>query len=194
MIRNLAIFTLLLTSVAIAQDAPWSKWQDLRRLAILEQTDRVLLRSSYCPSACKFDRTSDGDPRFLRVEGDEAVIFESLSPGAIVRVWMTMGFGTSDPLDETIGIRLYLDDYQTPVIDVPLPDFFDGTNLSWPSPLAGNRLDSSGGNFNLNVFPYLEKAKIVLVNALDKRIWYQVNHHQRPTGIAVLTHRDGGVS
>ena len=142
---------LLLTCVATAQDAPWSKWQDLRRLAILEQTDRVLLRSSYCPSGCKFDRTSDGDPRFLRVEGDEGVIFESLSAGAIVRVWMTMGFGTSDPLDETIRIRLYLDDYETPAIDVSLPEFFNGADPRWPSPLSDSRLVSSGGNFNLAI-------------------------------------------
>ena len=173
-----------LASVGSATDAPWTKWQDLRRLALLEQTDRVLLRSSYCPSGCRYDRTSDGDPRFLRIEGDEAVIFESLSAGAIVRVWMTMGAGVSEPLDETITIRVYLDDYAAPFIDVPLPTFFDGADARWPAPLAGNREISSGGNFNIAVFPYLEKAKIVLLNALDKRIWFQINHHQRPVGIA----------
>jgi hypothetical protein len=81
-----AALVLLVPLLASAQ--PWAAFTDLRQLALIDPTDRVDLRSSYCPSGCRFDRTSDGDTRFLRVSEDEAVIFESTNPGAIVRVWM----------------------------------------------------------------------------------------------------------
>ena len=114
--------------------------------AVISATDRTLLRSSYCPHGCGFDRSSEGDTRFLRIEGDEAVIFESFNPGAIVRVWMTMGFGTSAPLNENVRLRLYLDDLSTPAIDVSLPDFFDGADPRWPLPMADNREASAQRN------------------------------------------------
>mgnify|MGYP001327295787 CR=1 FL=1 len=126
------------------QASPIAVWEDLKSLAVISATDRTHLRSSYCPDGCGFDRSSEGDTRFLRIEGDEAVIFESFNPGAIVRVWMTMGFGTSTPLNENVRLRLYLDDLSTPAIDVSLHDFFDGADPRWPLPMAGNREASSG--------------------------------------------------
>ncbi len=162
------------------QASPIAVWEDLKSLAVISATDRTHLRSSYCPDGCGFDRTSEGDTRFLRIVGDEAVIFESFNPGAIVRVWMTMGFGTSTPLNENVRLRLYLDDLTTPAIDVSLPDFFDGADPRWPLPMANNREASSGGNYNYRPFVFQQRARISLVNAEDQRIWFQVHHRQFP--------------
>jgi hypothetical protein len=80
---------------------PWEVWPDLRRLAVLPQAGQVLLRSSHCLDGCRKDRHSPGDPRFLRRDGKEGVLFEEAGAGAITRIWMTssLGNGMSVPLD-----------------------------------------------------------------------------------------------
>jgi hypothetical protein len=54
---------------------PWEVWTDLRRVAVIPQGDRVALRSSHCLSGCRLDRHSAGDERFIRLDGDEGVLF-----------------------------------------------------------------------------------------------------------------------
>ena len=97
---------------AVMPKPPWEAWLDPRELPRLPPGDQVLLRSSHCPSGCRFDRTSDGDPRFLRIENGEAVIFEEAGAGAVVRIWMTQGSGVSAPLDP--AIRLVKGAYDEP--------------------------------------------------------------------------------
>ena len=77
---------------------PWEVWNDPRDLPRLTAGDQVLLRSSRCPWGCRFDRHSAGDSRFIRLDGDEGVIFEDVGPGAVVRLWMTMGSGVLSPI------------------------------------------------------------------------------------------------
>ena len=60
-------------------DAPWEVWRDLKKIADLPVRNQVLLRSSYCPDGCRFDRHSDGDTRFLYTDGEEGVIFDFLT-------------------------------------------------------------------------------------------------------------------
>lgn len=172
------LFSCGLLATAVVRPTPIAVWEDLKALADISENDLTLLRSSYCPDGCGFDRTSAGDPRFVRIEGDEAVIFETFNAGAIVRVWMTMGFGTSDPLNEAVRLRLYLDDNDLPTVDVPLPQFFDGSDARWPAPIAGNRDRSSGGNYNYRPFVFDRYARMSLVNAEDQRIWFQIHHRQ----------------
>ncbi|NJL28888.1 MAG: hypothetical protein HC897_13845 [Thermoanaerobaculia bacterium] len=114
----------LIAGPLAAQRPPWEVWRDLHRLAELPAGDQVLLRSSHCLSGCRFDRHSEGDWRFLRLDGEEGVIFEEEGAGAIVRLWMTTGDGTSQPLDPTVRLRVYVDRAQTPVLDLPLPALF----------------------------------------------------------------------
>jgi len=84
--RNAPLWVLLAAIVAPPAHAatppilPWEYWKDLLQIARLPTGDQALLRGSRCPSGCRFDRTSDGDPRFLRVVGDEAVIFDEPGP------------------------------------------------------------------------------------------------------------------
>lgn len=157
---------------------PWEVWRDLASLAAVEPGGQVLLRSSHCPSGCRFDRHSQGDSRFIRVDGEEGVIFEASGPGAIVRIWMTMGQGTSVPLDETIRIRFYFDGETTPRIDLALPELFDGTQAPFLAPLVGDRLVSSGGNFSYVPIPYRDGCRVALVGADAARIWFQFGYHQ----------------
>lgn len=161
-----------------AYSLPWKSWQDTKQLAKLNSNTQSLLRSSYCPYNCRFDRTSDGDTRFLRIEDGEAVLFEELNPGAISRIWMTSGFGTSDNLDNNIRIKFYFDGESTARIDLPLDDFFSGNNAPFVSPLVANRLESSGGNFSYVPIRYNQSVKITLTNAIDYMLWFQFNFHR----------------
>ncbi len=54
----------------IAEAPPWETWQDLRRLSELHQGHQALLRSSHCLDGCRFDRHSEGDWRYVYVDGE----------------------------------------------------------------------------------------------------------------------------
>lgn len=184
----LALF-LLAAAPAAGAVQPWEYWKDLLSIARLPSGDQVLLRSSRCPSGCRFDRTSDGDPRFLRVEGDEAVIFDEPGAGAITRLWMTMGPGVSEPLDPAIRLRIRLDGESAPRLDLPLPDLFRGDVPPFLAPLVADRRAASGGNVSYVPIPYRRGCVVSLVGALHARIWYQITFHRlaRPNQVATFT-------
>jgi hypothetical protein len=178
------LFPLLLN----ASDLPWENWKNLKNLARLNSETQSLLRSSYCPYNCRFDRTSSGDTRFFRVENGEAVIFEELNPGAITRIWMTTGAGgVSQDLDPNIHIKFYFDDSDVAQIEMPLPDLFNGLVLPFIYPLAANRAISSGGNFSYVPIGYSKNCKITLTNALDSKLWFQFNYQRMPLGTDINT-------
>ena len=180
---------ILLVSSSGAQSLPWRTWEDLHRIAQVYDGHQSLLLSSHCPDGCRFDRHSDGDWRYLYVDGDEGVVFEQEGPGAIARIWMTMGEGTSLPLTPDVRMKIYLDGSSVPVVDEPLPALFDGTRPPFVAPLVGHRLTSSGGNFSYVPIPYRKGCRIVLTGAEEQRIWFQVNYHRltSPTGIITFT-------
>src|SRR5690349_6495411 len=138
LLTRLGLWTaLLLMSIgAAAAPLPWEAWLDPRELPRLPAGDQMLLRSSHCPDGCRFDRTSDGDTRFLRIENGEAVIFDEPGAGAVVRIWMTQGPGVSAPLDPAIRIRVRLDGEAAPRLDLPLPALFDGSTPPFTPPLT----------------------------------------------------------
>lgn len=167
---------------------PWESWIDPRELPRLPPGDQVLLRSSHCPSGCRFDRTSDGDPRFLRVENGEAVVFEEAGAGAVVRIWMTQGSGVSEPLDPSIRLLVRLDGESTPRIDLPLPALFDGSIPGLTEPLAFDRDRSSGGNVLYRPIPYRKGCKISLIGAEHARLWFQFTFHRLAQAGAISTY------
>jgi hypothetical protein len=170
-----------------ASRPPWEAWLDPRELPRLPPGDQVLLRSSHCPDGCRFDRTSDGDTRFLRIEGGEAVIFEEAGAGAVVRIWMTQGSGVSVPLQPAIRIRVRLDGESVPRIDLPLPALFDGSTPPFTPPLVFDRTRSSGGNVSYVPIPYRGGCKISLVGAERERLWFQFTFHRLAQAGAVAT-------
>ena len=175
-----AILWLALAAAATAGAAapPWRTWDDLHRLAELHPGHQALLRSSYCPGGCRFDRHSAGDWRYLYVDGEEGVIFEEAGAGAITRIWMTMGSGVSVPLDPEIRLRVYVDGAAVPVVDLPLPELFDGSAPPFVPPLVGDRETSSGGNFSYVPIPYRNGCRVALVGADEKRLWFQFSFHR----------------
>lgn len=172
-----------------AEPLPWEIWDDPSLLPQLPAGDQVLLRSSHCLDGCRFDRHSEGDSRFIRMDGDEGIIFEDVGAGAITRIWMTQGQGTSQPLNPDISIRIYVDGEDTPRVDMPLPEFFSGTMAPFLAPMAGDRLVSSGGNYSYVPIPYRQGSRVSLVGAENERIWFQVTYHRlsHPKGITTFT-------
>ncbi len=166
----------------------WESWLDPRELPRLPPGDQVLLRSSHCPSGCRFDRTSDGDPRFLRVENGEAVIFEEAGAGAVVRIWMTQGPGGSAPLDPSIRLLVRVDGEAAPRIDLPLPALFDGSTPGFTLPLAFDRETSSGGNVAYLPIAYRRGCTISLIGAEHERLWFQVTFHRVAQAGAISTY------
>lgn len=176
---------------AIAAPLPWEIWKDLSLLAELPARARVLERSSFCPSGCRFDRHSAGDSRFLYASGEEGVIFDEAGAGAITRIWATMGPGVSEPLDPSIGVRIYLDGSDTPAIDVPLPALFDGSTPPFLPPLVADRALSSGGNVSYVPIAYRNGCRVALTGAGEERIWFQLHFHRLADGDDVVTFTGG---
>jgi hypothetical protein len=154
---------------------PWEWWRDLATVAVVPEDDRVLMRSSFCPSGCFEDRHSASDSRFIRVDRrGEGVIFEAEGAGALTRIWMVMGDGVSEPLDPSIRIRIRLDGARKPVVDLPLPELFAGTVPPFLEPLVASRELSGGGNVSYVPIPFRRGCTVSLVGAAEARIWFQV--------------------
>ncbi len=187
----LAAALALVCAAPAAAALPWEWWRDLSQLARLADGDQVLLRSSHCPSQCRFDRTSAGDTRFLRLAGGEAVIFDEPGAGAITRIWMTMGAagGGSAPLDPNVRIRIRIDGESAPRVDLPLPALFDGSHPPFVPPLALDLFASSGGNVSYVPIPYRRGCTVSLVGAEAARIWYQIGFHRLASAAGVTSFR-----
>lgn len=183
-----ALLGLALADAAVAAPAPrpWEVLTDLAQLPRLSASGQTLLRSSFCPGGCRYDRSSEGDTRFLRRERGEAVIFDEPGAGAVTRLWMT-GPGYGEPLDPGVRLRIRLDGESQPRVDLPLPDLFRGDVAPFLSPWVANRARASGGNVSYLPIPYRRGCKISLVGADRSRLWYQIDFHRLPANAAVAT-------
>lgn len=188
----LVLFASAVSSVVVAGEAlPWEVWHDLRRLAVIPAGDQVALRSSHCLDGCGLDRHSQGDERFIRMDGVEGVIFEERGPGAIVRIWMTAGeSGMSVPIDPATSIRFYFDGEAAPRIDLPLPALFDGSTPPFQRPLVGDRLVSSGGNFSYVPIAFASSCRVTLAGDLNQRLWFQLTFHRLAPEAAVASYTE----
>jgi hypothetical protein len=185
------MFALLLAGAltAPAPVPPWDVSGDLARLAVATPGHQVLLRSSHCLSGCRYDRSEEGDTRFLRIEGDEQVVFEEEGAGAIVRIWATHALGQGLPRDPALRLRIRFDGETTPRVDVPLSAVFDGSTPPFVPPLVGDRAVSSGGHFSYVPLPYRRGCKVSLTGALDVRLWFQFAFHRLASAASVRTFR-----
>ena len=168
---------------------PWDVSTDLARLAVTAPGDQVLLRSSHCLSGCRYDRSEGGDTRFLRIEGDEQVVFEEMGAGAIVRIWMTHALGEGLPRDPGLRLRVRFDGESAPRIDVPLAALFDGSTPPFVPPLVGDRTVSSGGHFSYVPLPFRRGCKVSLTGASEVRLWFQFAFHRLASPAAAPTFR-----
>lgn len=172
---------------------PWEWWRDLATIASVAPGDRVVMRSSYCPTGCERDRHSEGDSRFLEHRGNgEGVIFAVEGAGAVTRIWMVMGDGVSESLDSGIRLRIRIDGRRRPVVDLPLPKLFDGSVKPFTPPLVSGRETSGGGYVSYVPVAFADGCEISLVGAEKARIWYQVVARlvDDPTGVRPFTGRE----
>ncbi|MET0552074.1 MAG: DUF2961 domain-containing protein [Vicinamibacteria bacterium] len=183
------MFALLLAGALTAPAPPWDVAGDLARLAVATSGHQVLLRSSHCLSGCRYDRSEEGDTRFLRIEGDEQVVFEENGAGAIVRIWMTHALGAGLPRDPGLRLRIRFDGESIPRIDVPLAALFDGSTPPFVAPLVGDRAVSSGGHFSYVPLAYRRGCKVSLTGALDVRLWFQFAFHRLASAESARTFR-----
>lgn len=170
-----------------ADPPPWDVLGDPTRLARLSRRGTVVLHGSRCPSGCRYDRSADGDTRFLRIEGEEEVVFEETGPGAIVRIWMTQGQGLSEALSPAVRLRVRVDGEETPRVDLALPELFSGTRPPFAPPLVAGRVASSGGNVSYVPIAYRRGCRVSFVGARRERIWFQFTVHRLPTDAAAET-------
>lgn len=169
---------------------PWRVWEDPRTLPRLDLPHRVLLRSSFCPSGCRYDRHTVDDPRVLRYDGDEAVIFEETGAGALTQIWVTYGIRSSAALDRRIRLRLYLDGEAKPRLELPLRDLFSGRVPPFVPPLVADRQAASGGFVSDVPIPYRAGCRVTLEGIRPgARLWYQLTFHRLPGADGVASFR-----
>lgn len=170
---------------------PWAVWESPGRLALLDPRVQVLERSSFCLDGCRYDRSSPESRRFLYALGDEDVLFEDVGPGALTRLWMTTGFGVSQPIPETVRVRFYLDGEPLPRLDVPLASLFDGSLPPFTPPLAVGPSQASGGYLSYLPIPYAQGMRITLAGARSLLLWFQLVSWRLPAGMPVSSFEPG---
>lgn len=192
---------------ARADALPWEIWTSPATLAALDPDDAVIETSSHCLDGCRYDRSNAGpeDPadnpypeRWTYRDGDEAVVFDDRGPGAITRLWLTTGYGTSSCIDPAIRVRFYLDGAAVPALDLPLAALFDGSVAPFTPPLVAGPAETSGGYVSHVPIAYAESLRISLTGADnggtnpctgdDRRLlWFQIQHHRLAPGTAIAS-------
>jgi hypothetical protein len=137
---------------------------DLSRLAVLPAPGEQGAQWSSYDRASKYDEKTgkyvqwdaNGDGQgIIRKEGDQSVMAEMKGPGCIWRIWSAApGKG---------HVKIFLDDRQKPVVDLPFAEYFDGKHAPFNYPaLSYNLADvhCSGQNLYLPI-PYQKSCKIV---------------------------------
>jgi hypothetical protein len=196
-----------------AAGLPWEIWEAPARLATLDAGDSVAERSSHCLDGCRYDRSNAGEEgdnaypeRWLYRDGAEVVVFDERGPGAVTRMWLTTGFGTSTCIDPAVRVRFYVDDALLPTLDVALAALFDGSTAPFTAPLVAARAQSSGGYVSYVPIAYAQSLRISLLNAENggvnpcqpanadasqRLLWFQLQHHRIVPGTAVASFSAG---
>lgn len=120
--------------------------------------------------ACQILRTE-------KVNGkDEFVLMDVEGPGTIVRIW------SANAADAGI-VKIYLDNSETPVIEMPLGDMMNGENEPFVKPISGIR--AKGWNCYMPI-PYAKHCKVTIEK---NAIYYQINYrtYNKDTKIKTFT-------
>ena len=106
----------------------------------------------------------------------EYVLMDAEGPGAIVRVW------SANPVDAGI-VRIYLDNAEKPVVEMPLTDMLGGSVAPFINPIANEV--SKGWNSYLPI-PYAKHCKVT-TSKWD--FYYHINYrtYEKGTGVRTFT-------
>ena len=137
---------------------------DLSRLAVLPQAGEQGAQWSSYDRASKYDEKTgkyiawdaNGDGQgIIHKEGEQSVMAEMKGPGCIWRIWSAA--------PDKGHVKIYLDDQEKPVVDLPFAQYFDGKHAPFNFPVLSYNLGevhSSGQNLYLPI-PYQKSCKIV---------------------------------
>ena len=138
----------------------------VERLTDLERLSLLPVPGEECAQWSSYDRASqyiaekdlyvawdaNGDGGgCIRMEGERAVLAEMKGPGCIWRIW------SAAPKDG--HVRIYLDGEETPTVDLPFIQYFDGTTAPFNYPGLVHIV--SKGHNNYVPIPYEKSCKIV---------------------------------
>lgn len=191
---GLLLMPLLTAAAAADQAPPWHVWTDPLALATYRDDHTVVVRSSSSPDACRYDAAGQvvsgalgcrydhlyrplGRHRYLRDEGGELVLLDERGAGALVRMWLTTGDGYSAEFPANLRLRLRLDGDPIPYVDLPVRQWFDGSQWPFLPPLVGDRASAAGASYGYVPIAFRERIQLALAGpaaSIDAgRIWYQ---------------------
>lgn len=105
---------------------------------------------------------------YTDANGDR-VLLDLQGPGVVNRIWFT-GF-----IPEQGNLKIYFDGETTPRINMLIADFVAGNNPSFPAPLVGNELVSSGGYYSYVPLAFSKSIKIV-TNQIALYFYYNIGY------------------
>ena len=137
---------------------------DLERLSVLPVAGETCAQASSYDRASKYDEKTgkyvnwdaNGDGGgIIRKEGDKSVVAEINGPGCIWRIW------SAAPRQGRVAI--YLDGQETPAVDLPFENYFNGETPPFNYPMLSYNLAKVGCQ-GQNLFvpiPFQKSCKIV---------------------------------
>ena len=137
-----------------------------------------------CKMFSSYDRTGGNNDGFngtyskIRLEDGCSVLAEMSGPGVIQRIWFTHSLHKKDGLLELKQehIKIYVDGSDTPALDVPLEDLFNGKLPQFPKPLAGSAI---GGFYSYVPIPYKDGCKVLVEGDAVK--FYHITYSEFPS-------------
>jgi len=166
----------------------------VQRLINVERLAELPLEGEKCKQWCSYDRKSRYDSEtdtyidwganadsngFIREEGDEQVIAEIDGPGVIWRVW------SADPKEGPI--KIYIDDKENAVLDIPFKDFFDNAKPPFNFPELVY-IKAKGYN-NYVPITFQKSCKVILSGEWGG--YYHVTYGEFPGGSSVPSFKGG---
>jgi len=171
LVVSLGVLSVLLVSSCNSQLDVYKEVLRFDNMATPKTDWNAVMFSSY-------DRKGGNDDGFagtyskLRLENGNSVLAEANGAGYISRIWFTHSEHKKDGLLELKGehIKIYIDDKDTPAIDIPLESVFKGTTPGFPYGLVSKGL----GGWVCNVpIPFAKYCRVEVEG--DGVKFYQIN-------------------
>ncbi|MFH1861430.1 MAG: DUF2961 domain-containing protein, partial [bacterium] len=134
----------------------------------------------YQVSSADFRGGDDDGSGYLYREDSLYVIFDQEGPGCVYRIWVRNTLTAPGR-----QIKLFFDDEVFPSISTTVQVFFSGFYGTFLTPLTGNGLVSSGGNYCYTPLPFEKHLKIALVGGVEP---HQVSYQVFPPDTPVETY------
>ena len=143
--------------------------------------DRASRYDSQTGKYVHWDANGDGNG-IIRKEGDQIVMAEMKGPGCIWRIWSAAtGKG---------HVKIYLDGDNTPAVDMPFEDYFDGKHAPFNYPALSYNLAGVGSSGQNLYFPISYRKSCKIVADKNWGNYYHFGYATYPPGTLVPTFSD----